>query len=120
MLFAFAAAAVCIVGAQLVFMPHIRFIVAGEIACLVSILVGLEWGRRAHLQQRWLAARYLAERLRSEFFLALIGAEQQSSATVVLSKAVPVALWIGIAFDMLWMRWPQLDCLCFGRASASA
>jgi len=109
MLFAFAAAAVCIVGAQLVFVPHIRFVVAGEIACLMSILVGLEWGRRAHLQQRWLSARYLAERLRSAFFLALIGAEQQSSATAVHSGDVPAAPWVGIAFDMLWMRRPQLD-----------
>jgi hypothetical protein len=109
MLFAFAAAAVCIVGAQLVFVPHIRFVVAGEIACLVSILVGLEWGRRTHIQQRWLSARYLAERLRSAFFLALIGAEEQSSATAVLSGDVPVAPWVGIAFEMLWIRRPQLD-----------
>ena len=109
MLFAFAAAAVCIVGAQLVFVPHVRFVVAGEIACLVSILAGLEWGRRTHIQQRWLSVRYLAERLRSAFFLALIGAQEQSSATAVLSGDVPVAPWVGIAFDMLWMRRPQLD-----------
>jgi hypothetical protein len=115
MLFALAAAAVCIVGAQLVFLPHIRFVVAGEIACLVSILVGLEWGRRAHLQQRWLSARYLTERLRSAFFLALTGAEEQSSATAVLGGDVPVAPWVGVAFDMVWMRRPQLDA---GRASA--
>ena len=109
MLFAFAAGAVCIVGAQLVFVPHIRFVVAGEIACLVSILVGLEWGRRVHLQQRWLSARYLAERLRSAFFLALIGAEKQSSAAAVFSWNVPVARWVDIAFDMVWMQRPQLD-----------
>lgn len=108
-LFALAAAAVCIVGAQLVFVPHVRSVVAGEIACLAGILVGLEWGRRAHLQQRWLSARYLAERLRSAFFLALIGTEQQSSATAVLSGDVPVARWVGTAFDMLWIRRPQLD-----------
>ena len=93
MLFAFAAAAVCVVGAQLAFVPHIRLVVVGEIACLVSILVGLEWGRRVHLQQRWLSARYLAERLRSAFFLALIGAGEQSSATAALNGDVPVAPW---------------------------
>ena len=109
MLFAFAAAAVSVVGVQLVFAPHIRLVVVGEIACLMSILVGLEWGRRTHLQQRWLSARYLAERLRSAFFLALIGAEEQSSATAALSGNVPVAPWVGIAFDMLWIRRPQLD-----------
>lgn len=109
MLFAFAAAAVCIVGTQLVFVPHIRLIVAGEVACLVGVLVGLEWGRRAHLQQRWLSARYLAERLRSAFFLALIRADEQSSATGILSGDVPVAPWVGIAFDMVWKRRPRID-----------
>jgi len=109
MLFAFAAAAVCIVGAQLVFVPHIRLVVVGEVACLVGVLVGLEWGRRAHLQQRWLSARYLAERLRSAFFLALIRADEQSSATEVLSGDVPVAPWVGIAFDIVWKRRPQID-----------
>ena len=58
MLFVLAALAVCIVGMQLVFFPDIRLVVAGEIACLIIILAGLEWGRRIHLQQRWISARY--------------------------------------------------------------
>ena len=106
MIFGFAAAAVCVVGAQLVFVPHIRLVVVGEIACLVSILVALEWGRRAHLQQRWLSARYLAERLRSALFIALIGAEEQPSATAVLGGDVPAAPWVGVAFDKVWMQRP--------------
>jgi len=109
MLFAFAAAAVCIVGAQLVFVPQIRFVVGGEVACLAAILVGLEWGRHARLQQRWISARYLAERLRSAFFLALIGADEESSAAAFISGDIPVAPWVGIAFDMVWMRRPQVD-----------
>src|SRR5262249_59077056 len=55
MLFVLAALAVCIVATQLVFFPHARLVVAGEIACLVIILGGLEWGRRGHLQQRWIS-----------------------------------------------------------------
>lgn len=116
-LFALAAAAVCIVGAQLVFAPRIRLIVAGEVACLAGVLVGLKWGRRAHLQQRWLSARYLAQRLRSAFFLALIGADEQSSATEVLSGDIPVAPWVGIAFDIIWKRRPQTDA---GRPSVKS
>lgn len=110
MIFGFAAAAVCVVGAQLVFVPHIRLVVIGEIACLVSILVALEWGRRAHLQQRWLSARYLAERLRSAWFIALIGAEDQPSATGVLGGDVPAAPWVGVAFDKVWTQRPQIYC----------
>jgi hypothetical protein len=109
MLFTLAAAAVWIVGAQLVFFPQVRFVVAGEVACLVGILAGLEWGRRARLQQRWISARYLAERLRSAFFLALIGADEESSAAAFVSGDIPVAPWVGIAFDMTWTRRPQVD-----------
>ena len=109
LLFVLAALAVCIVGTQLVFFPQHRLVVAGEIACLISILTGLEWGRRTRLQQRWISARYLAERLRSAFFLALIGAGEQSSATAFISADIPVAPWVGIAFDMVWMRRPQVE-----------
>jgi hypothetical protein len=109
MLFVLAALAVCIVGTQLVFFPHTRLVVAGEIACLVIILGGLEWGRRAHLQQRWISARYLAERLRGALFLALAGAGELSSATALVSEDIPVAPWVGTAFEMTWMRRPQVD-----------
>lgn len=109
MLFTLAAAAVCIAGAQLVFVPQDRFLVGLEIACLVVILAGLEWGLHARLQQRWLSARYLAERLRSAFFLALIGADEESSAAAFVSWNIPVAPWVGIAFDMTWTRRPQVD-----------
>lgn len=108
MLFALSAAAVCIVGSQLVFLPDNRLIVLAEIACLILILAGLELGRSTHVQQRWISARYLAERLRSAFFLALVDADEQS-ATVADSGDIPVAPWVGIAFDMVWMRRPHLD-----------
>jgi hypothetical protein len=109
MLFVLAALAVCIVGTQLVFFPHIRLVVAGEIACLLIILGGLEWGRRVHVQQRWISARYLAERLRSALFLALVGAGEQSYATTLVGEDIPAALWVGTAFKMTWMRRPQVD-----------
>jgi hypothetical protein len=109
MLFVLAALAVCIVATQLVFFPHARLVVAGEIACLVVILGGLEWGRRVHLQQRWISARYLAERLRSSLFLALAGADDRPSATALVSEEIPAAAWVGTAFKMTWMRRPQVD-----------
>ena len=109
MLFVLAALAVCIVGTQLVFFPHTRQVVAGEIACLLVILGGLEWGRRVHLQQRWISARYLAERLRGALFLALAGADDRPSATALVSEEMPAAAWVGAAFKMTWMRRPQVD-----------
>ena len=109
MLFVLAALAVCIVGMQLVFFPQIRLVVAGEIACLIVILVGLEWGRRIHLQQRWISTRYLAERLRNAFFLALAGVDEQLSAIEFVGQEIPAAPWVGTAFKMAWMRRPQVD-----------
>ena len=108
-LFVLAALAVCIVGTQLVFFPGTQLIVIGEIACLVIILGGLEWGRRVHLQQRWISARYLAERLRSALFLALAGADERSYAPPLVSEEIPAAPWVGTAFTMTWMRRPQVD-----------
>jgi hypothetical protein len=107
MLFTLAAAAVWIVGAQLVFFPRVRYMVLGEVACLLGILVVLKWGRHARLQKRWISTRYLAERLRSAFFLALI--DEKPSAAVSVSGGIPVAPWAGIAFDMTWTRRPRVN-----------
>src|SRR5262249_60511785 len=98
--------AVCIVATQLVFFPHARLVVAGEIACLVIILGGLEWGRRVHLQQRWISARYLAERLRSSLFLALAGAGDRPSPTPPVSEEIPAAARGGTAFKIDRRRRP--------------
>jgi hypothetical protein len=109
MLFALAALAVCIVGTQLVFFPGVELVVVGEIVCLVVILGALEWGRRAHLQQRWISARYLAERLRNSFFLALVGADEQPPTGALVSEDIPAAPWVGTAFRMVWMQRPPID-----------
>jgi hypothetical protein len=105
-LFALAASAVCIVGVQLTFFPDIRLLVTGEIACLLAILIGLEWGRRQHLQQRWTTTRYLGERLRNAFFLALAGADERRSDTLTLGDELG-ALWVRVAFRMVWLRRPE-------------
>jgi hypothetical protein len=104
-LFALAALAVCIVGLQLAFFPDVRPIVTGEVACLLAIVGGLEWGRRRHVQQRWTAARYLAERLRNAFFLALAGGDERPSEMSMLTDDLG-ASWAQIAFRMTWLRRP--------------
>jgi len=100
---------VCIVGTQLIFFPQVRLVVAGEVACLLVILGGLEWGRRTHVQQRWISARYLAERLRSAFFLALAGTGEEPSPSPFISTDIPAAPWVGTAFRMVWIRRPPLQ-----------
>lgn len=104
-LFALAASAVCIVGLQLAFFPDIRLIVTGEVTCLLAIVGGLEWGRRRHVQQRWTATRYLAERLRNAFFLTLAGADERPSKISILTDDLG-ARWAQIAFRMIWLKRP--------------
>ncbi len=107
-LFALAALAVCVVAAQLIFFPEIRLIVAGEVTCLLTIMSILEWGRRRHVQQRWISTRYLAERLRNAFFIALSGAEERPSASL-LTRDDPAAPWAQAAFRQMWARRPSWD-----------
>jgi len=106
-LFALAAAAVCIASLQLVYFPHVRLVTVGEIACLLTIVGGLEWGRRRRVQQRWISARYLAERLRNAFFLALAGTEERPSAAASIFSEEPAAAWVRTAFRMVWIRRPE-------------
>ena len=108
-LFALAALAVCVVAAQLIFFPEIRLIVAGEVICLLTIMSILEWGRRRHVQQRWISTRYLAERLRNAFFIALSGAEERPSAASLLTREDPAATWAQAAFRQVWAGRPSWD-----------
>jgi hypothetical protein len=106
-LFVLAALAVCVVGVQLVFFPQTRWLVSGEIACLVAILCGLDWGRRHHLQRRWISARYLAERLRSAIFIALAEDSSLRPGAPAFSIADAADSWVTTAFSMAWARRPQ-------------
>ena len=74
MLYSLAAAAVVIVATQIIFFGRERSIVWAEVAALVVVVITLVLGRRARWHDRWLAARYLAERTRSGVFLAATGA----------------------------------------------
>ena len=74
MLYSLAAAAVVIVATQIIFFSSHPVIVWAEVAALVAVVITLVLGRRARWHDRWLAARYLAERIRSGVFLAATGA----------------------------------------------
>jgi SMODS and SLOG-associating 2TM effector domain 1 len=74
MLYSLAAAAVVVVATQIIFFASHPTIVWAEVVALVAVVVTLVLGRRARWHDRWLAARYLAERIRSGVFLAATGA----------------------------------------------
>jgi hypothetical protein len=73
LLYALSAAAVILVATQIIFFPNDPWIVWFEVAALAAVVVTLVIGRWTRLHDRWLAARYLAERLRSGVFLAAVG-----------------------------------------------
>jgi hypothetical protein len=74
MLYSLAAAAVVVVATQIIFFASHPAIVWAEVVALVAVVITLVLGRRARWHDRWLAARYLAERIRSGVFLAATGA----------------------------------------------
>jgi hypothetical protein len=74
MLYSLAAAAVVVVATQIIFFASHPAIVWAEVVALVAVVITLMLGRRARWHDRWLAARYLAERIRSGVFLAATGA----------------------------------------------
>jgi hypothetical protein len=73
LLYSLAAAAVILVATQIIFFGHDPQIVWAEVVALAAVVVTLVLGRRARWHDRWLAARYLAERLRCGVFLAAVG-----------------------------------------------
>jgi SMODS and SLOG-associating 2TM effector domain 1 len=73
-LYGLSAAAVILVATQIIFFPNHPWIVWFEVGALAAVVVTLVIGRWTRLHDRWLAARYLAERIRSGVFLAAVGA----------------------------------------------
>lgn len=72
-MFVMAAASVAIVAVQTSFWPHQQWIVVFEVALLL-LLVGIPLLRnKLPLHDRWTSYRFMAERLRSAYFLALAG-----------------------------------------------
>lgn len=72
-LFLTAAGAVLTAAAQAMFAPGIPELVWIEVGMMVGLLLLVIVGRRRRLHERWISCRFLAERFRSAFFLALSG-----------------------------------------------
>jgi hypothetical protein len=71
--FVMAAASVAVVAVQTNLLPGLDWVVAFEVLLLL-VLLGIPLLRnRLRLHERWTSCRFLAERLRSAYFLALAG-----------------------------------------------
>jgi len=77
LIFALAAAAVAVVALQVTLWPQYDWVALLEVLCLLGLLVILEMNRRHRLHDQWISSRFLAERLRSSYFLALAGTGDQ-------------------------------------------
>lgn len=76
--FAMAALAVAVVAIQINFFPHHEWIVGFEVFLLLVLLTVPLLRNKLRFHDRWTSYRFLAERLRSAYFLALAGTGDRS------------------------------------------
>jgi hypothetical protein len=108
-IFLLAAAAVTVVAAQAIFAAHKTVIVAAEAALLVVLLAATLVTRHRRVLDRWISYRFLAERLRSSYFLALTGTGDhgdQPGRAAYLSD--PSEAWIRRALAEIAARQPDI------------
>ena len=109
-IFVLAAAAVSLVAVQVSFLPDLNWLAVFEILLLVGLLAIWWLSRRWRLHERWISYRYLAERLRSSYFLALAGTgdrRDQPARLAYLSD--PSEDWIQRALEEVTALRPRID-----------
>jgi hypothetical protein len=104
--------ALATVAIQYVRFPTYRQLAWIEAGMLLVILavVSLEHLFFAH-HDRWVSSRFLAERFRSAFFLAVVGIEQRREHDVdaVITIEDPAESWLGDAFNEVWELRPRVS-----------
>ena len=102
-MFLAAAGAVVVVAAQVTFAPHETWIAGLEVLLLLLLVVAPLVSRRRRLLDRWISYRFLAERLRSGYFLALAGAGDRPAPTERNERAGwssdPTEVWLRRALE---------------------
>lgn len=107
-IFAAAAAAVVVSAVQTTWFAEHKEILGLEVALLVVLLAIPYASRRFRLHERWISYRFLAERLRSAYFLALAGTSdrrKRSSRPAYLADSAD--LWIARALEEAAARVPH-------------
>ena len=115
LIFGLAAGAVVVVAVQVILSTD-DWVVAFEVFFLLGLLVIFEMSRRFRLHDQWISSRFLAERLRSSYFLALAGTGDQRATGDQSDRPPRIAFfsdsseaWIERALSEVIARRPQLD-----------
>jgi hypothetical protein len=98
-LFFIAAAAVSLVAIQVNLASHQVWPIAIELALLLLLVAMPLLGRRSRLHEQWISYRFLAERLRSAYFLALVGTSDRRDRSQARGLADSEELWIKRALE---------------------
>jgi len=112
LLYSLAGAAVVLVATQIIFLSKYPRLVWAEVVALVAAIITLAVGRLARPHDRWIAARYLAERIRSGVFLAAVGAGDTSQPPPEAARPAhstasdPNREWADLAFREISCRTP--------------
>jgi hypothetical protein len=108
-MFAMAAAAVAVVAVQTNFFPSQDWLVSLEILLLVVLLAIPLLRNRMRLHERWTSYRFLAERLRSAYFLTLAGTgDRRPQADQSASFSDPTVAWIERALSQVMASRPRV------------
>jgi hypothetical protein len=108
-IFALAALAVAVVAMQTNFWPKLDGLALIEVGFLVILLVILLMNRRFRLHDQWISSRFLAERLRSSYFLALAKTGDQRGRSARLAYLSDSSeAWIERALAEVGARRPEL------------
>jgi hypothetical protein len=109
-LFLLAAAAVAAVASQALFAPDKPELVWVEVGLMLGLLFIVGVGRRWRFNDRWISYRFLADRFRSAFFLALAGLSgRREGGLERVYLGHPSEEWLRRAFSEVWGRRPQVE-----------
>jgi hypothetical protein len=107
-MFAMAAGAVAVVAVQTNFFPEQDWLVSLEVLLLVVLLAIPLLRNRMRLHERWTSYRFLAERLRSAYFLALAGTGDRRQQPGSSSFSDPTVTWIERALSYVMASRPRV------------
>jgi hypothetical protein len=111
-MFLAAAAAVVVVAIQVTVTPKLTGIAAAEVVLLLLLVTAPLVSRRRRVLDRWISYRFLAERLRSGYFLALVGAGDRTTGSSRPERpaylADPTEVWIQRALEEVAARRPEV------------
>jgi uncharacterized membrane protein len=108
LIYLLSALAVFVAAFQSLFMSERPWILIIEIALMLIVLAIFFLGQRQRWHNKWLDYRFLAERLRSALFMALVNAGMTPSRRPrLLPLAFPPKAWMVAAFSTVWIKRPR-------------